>query len=136
MAAVTVTDLGERSVLELSIGERSRVALARALAVEAPVLLADEPTAMLDPHHQLAIMAELRAYAHGGQRLVVAVLHDLTLAARFCDRIVVIDHGTVVVDDSSERALTAEILERRYRIAAHFGHYEGERLIVPWRPLV
>jgi iron complex transport system ATP-binding protein len=158
MAATESFDFGERSVLELSIGERARVTLARALAVEAPVLLADEPTAMLDPLHQLAIMAVLRAYARGGEppangrdrgappphgavagahgRLVVAVLHDLTLAARFCDRVVVVERGAVVADDSPERALTPEVLERRYRVAAHFGNHEGEPLIVPWRPLV
>lgn len=136
MAATATAELGARNVLELSIGERARVALARALAVEAPVLLADEPTAMLDPHHQLAIMHVLSKYARSAERVVIAVLHDLTLAARFCDRIVVVDGGAIVVDGPPERVLTAETLESHYRVTAHFGFHEGEPLIVPWQPLV
>jgi len=83
--------LAGRSADQLSVGERARVLLARALAVEAPGLLVDEPIAMLDPYHQLDVLGTLRAYAAGrdlgSKRLVVVVLHDLGLAARFCDRV-------------------------------------------------
>ncbi len=79
-----LVDLVGRRVTELSGGERARVALARALAVEAPVLYADEPTAALDPRHQLAIMEHLRHAADAGTTIVV-VMHDLALAARFAD---------------------------------------------------
>jgi iron complex transport system ATP-binding protein len=75
-----------RSVTELSGGERARVALARALASEAPILMADEPTTSLDPRHQLAVMALLAKIAHGGTAVLV-IVHDLALAARFGDRI-------------------------------------------------
>jgi iron complex transport system ATP-binding protein len=60
----------------------------------------------------------------------------LTLAARFCDRIVVVDGGAIVVDGPPQRVLTAETLESHYRVTAHFGFHEGEPLIVPWQPLV
>ena len=81
MQAIDVVEFGDRRVTELSGGERSRVALARVLAVEAPVILADEPTASLDPRHQIDVMKNLRAAADKGV-LVIVVTHDLGLAAR------------------------------------------------------
>ena len=141
----------DRSADELSIGERARVLLARALAVRAPVLLVDEPIAMLDPYHQLQIMAVLRNYAtaslppitgprpveqtSGSRPLVVAVLHDLALAARFCDRVLLIDRGMVAADGHPTAVLSAETLRRHYRIEPLIAHHDGEPLIVPWRRL-
>src|SRR5262249_3849091 len=81
-----VANLRDRSAATLSGGERMRVLLARALAVEAAMLMADEPTAALDPLHQLRIMQLLRSIAERGSGVVV-VLHDLSLATRFCDRL-------------------------------------------------
>ena len=83
---------GTRRSLTLSGGERARVALARALATEAPVLLADEPTASLDPRHQLMVM-ELAAHAAHAGGAVLAIMHDLALAARFADRVLVMRSG-------------------------------------------
>jgi iron complex transport system ATP-binding protein len=122
----------ERSVDRLSAGERARVLLARALAVRAPVLLVDEPIAALDPYHQLQVMAMLRAYAVDGA-LAVAVLHDLSLVARFCTRVLLLDGGAVVDDDKPERALNARALERHYRVEPLVTTHEGEPLILPWR---
>ncbi len=79
----------------LSGGERARLMLARALAVEAPILLADEPVASLDPAHALAVMALFRSLAAQGH-CVVVVIHDLLLATRFCDRLVLLKDGEVV----------------------------------------
>jgi iron complex transport system ATP-binding protein len=128
-----------RSVLQLSVGERSRVLLARALAVEAPVLLADEPIAMLDPYHQLDVMRTLRGYATAGsgteRRLVVAVLHDLGLAARFCDRVLLMNEGTVVGDGSPEATLNAAAIRAHYRVEPFIARHDGKPLIVPWRAL-
>jgi iron complex transport system ATP-binding protein len=96
------------------------------------VLLVDEPIASLDPYHQLQIMALLRAYATG-PALVVAVLHDLQLAARFCSRIVLMHEGAVVGDGTAQSVLVAATLERYYRVEAHIASHDGQPLIVPWR---
>jgi iron complex transport system ATP-binding protein len=158
LAETETAELAQRNVDELSIGERARVLLARALAVRAPVLLVDEPIAMLDPYHQLHVMAVLRDYAKGPApgggaaeprsqpapenavlardgALVIAVLHDLALAARFCSRVLLLDDGAVVADDRPERALQAAALARHYRVVPYVTTHEGEPLIVPWRRL-
>ena len=83
MQAADVVEFADRRVTELSGGERSRVALARVLAVEAPVILADEPVASLDPRHQIDVMKTLRAAADGGV-LVVVVTHDLGACRTLC----------------------------------------------------
>lgn len=108
--AADIGDLRARIVTTLSGGEQARVHLARALAAETPVLIADEPTAALDPKHQLAVMEILAARkAQGG--LVLAALHDLDLAARFCTRVVVLSNGRIVADGAPEEVLSEEILE-------------------------
>jgi iron complex transport system ATP-binding protein len=112
-----VAHLRDRVATELSGGERARVLLARTLAVEAPALLADEPLASLDPGHQIDVMDLLRAEARSGT-LVVAVLHDLTMAARYCDRLLLIDGGTLVADGTPGAVLTPERLRHVYGIEA------------------
>jgi iron complex transport system ATP-binding protein len=114
LAATGTTGFANRPVTTLSGGERARVALARALACEAPILLADEPTMSLDPRHQLVVMELLARAAHDGGA-VLAIGHDLALAARFADRIVIMDRGRLVADGAPRAVLTAE------RIAAVFG---------------
>ena len=122
--------LRERPVDELSGGERARVLLARALAVEAPLLLADEPLAALDPAHQIEVMALLRAEAAHGAT-VIAVLHDLTLAARWCDRLLLIDRGKLIADGKPADVLTANRIDAVYGVSAFIGEAAGEPLIVP-----
>jgi iron complex transport system ATP-binding protein len=117
MTRAEVAHLATRTATELSGGERARVLLARALAVEAPALIADEPLASLDPAHQIEGMELLRAEADAGG-LVVAVLHDLTLAARFCDRVLVMADGALVADGPPPTVLTPALLAEVYGITA------------------
>ncbi|KAB1073721.1 ABC transporter ATP-binding protein [Methylobacterium planeticum] len=132
MRLADVAHLADRAEPTLSSGERMRVLLARALAVEAEILLADEPITALDPAHQLDAMTLLRAISRRGIG-VVAVLHDLTLAARFCDRIIVMEDGRLVADDRPDAALTDGLLASAFGVAAHRGTaFDGTRYILPW----
>lgn len=130
--ACDATPFAARRVDRLSGGERARVMLARALAVHAPVLLVDEPIQSLDPFHQLTIMNVLREQANTGA-VVVAVLHDIGLAARFCSRVVLLADGRIEVDDTPRNALTGLALERWYRIEPYLAQHDGEPVVVPWR---
>ena len=132
LAAAEVVELRRRPIGTLSGGERARALLARALAVEAEMLLADEPVATLDPLHQLRAMGLLRAAARKGAGVVV-VLHDLTLAARFCDRLIVLADGRVVADGPPAAALTDAVLAAAYGVKALRGERDGEPFVVPWR---
>lgn len=132
MDQTEIEPLAERSVDELSGGESARVHLARALAVQAPLLLADEPVALLDPYHQLQIMTALARYASGA-KLVIAVMHDLTLAARFCARLLLMHEGRIVEDGAPASVLRADALKRYYRVDPYLGSHDGKPLVVPWR---
>jgi iron complex transport system ATP-binding protein len=131
MQAVDVTDFSDRRATELSGGERSRVALARALAVEAPVILADEPTASLDPRHQIDVMKNLRATADKGV-LVIVVTHDLGLAARFADHVLVLQEGWLVSRGAPSEALSEQVMAEVFRISAYRAEFQREAVIVPW----
>jgi iron complex transport system ATP-binding protein len=115
--AAGVAHLQGRAATELSGGESARVHLARALAAETPILLADEPTAALDPRHQIAIMKLLRERADAGG-LVIAALHDLQLAARYCTRIILLEDGRVRADGGPSAVLTAGNLSRAFGVSA------------------
>jgi iron complex transport system ATP-binding protein len=130
MQAADVSALRQRTMAHLSGGERMRVLLARALAVEAALLLADEPVAALDPAHQLRVMELLRSTARDGAGIVV-VLHDLSLAARFCDRLVLIAGGGVVAQGSHAQVLTPGNLARAYGVDVVCGEKEGIPYFLP-----
>ena len=127
--ATDATALADRPITELSGGERHRVHLARALAQEAPLLLLDEPIAGLDIAHQLAAMDLLRATAGAGRAVVVA-LHDLALAARRCDRILLLAGGALRADARPAEVLTPETL------AGVFGVRADVRLDGAGRPVI
>ncbi len=114
-AAVEGEGLLDRPVSVLSGGERTRILLARALAVEAPLLLADEPIAALDPYHQLHVMEILQTRAHSGAG-VLAVIHDLSLASRFMDRLILMNGGRIIASGPPAEVLTPDHLAAAYRI--------------------
>jgi len=126
--------LQDRIVDTLSGGELARALLARALAVDGEALLADEPVAELDPYHQLQVMDILRARADAGQTVVV-VLHEITLAARFCDRLVLLDRGRVVAAGAPADVLTDQNLHATYRVSALRGTHGASHYVLPWQRL-
>ena len=131
MQATDVVGLRDRRVTELSGGERSRVALARVLAVEAPVLLADEPTASLDPRYQIEVMTNLRAAADRGM-LVIVVTHDLGLAARFADTVLVLSDGRLVSQGAPDNALSDKVIADVFRVRTYRADHDSDTVIVPW----
>jgi iron complex transport system ATP-binding protein len=124
VAAMDIAALIARPVLELSGGEKARVLLARALAQEPQVLIADEPVAGLDPAHQLALFHHLTAVAARGRTVVVA-LHDLSLAARFCHNIVLLKAGKWLAAGAPAEVLTREHLACAYGIRAEYRTIDG-----------
>ena len=119
LAAVDATHLRDRKATELSGGELARVLIARLLAQRTPLILADEPVAGLDPAHQLAVMALFADLARQG-RTVIASVHELGLAARYCDRLVLMDRGRIVADGAPASVLTADHLRDSFAVAGEF----------------
>jgi iron complex transport system ATP-binding protein len=119
-----------RAVTTLSGGERARVMLARVLAGAPSVLLADEPVAGLDPYHMLHVMELLRALAGEGMTVVV-VLHDLSLAMRFCDRLYLLEAGTVAAAGRPDEVLESGVAERVFGVRL----LRGEGWALPWTRL-
>lgn len=115
MAETGVDVFADRPAASLSGGELARAHLARTFAAEAPVILADEPTAALDPRHQIAVMTALRRRADNGAAVIAAV-HDLSLAAAHCTRIIVLDKGVKTADGAPEKVLTPDVFENVFAV--------------------
>lgn len=119
-----------RSALELSGGEKARALIARALAQDTNCLLADEPTAGLDPAHQISLMETFSALARGG-RLVVASMHDLAVAALWCDQLLILDHGRVHAFGPPDEVLNAETLSSVYGVRAQLVETDRGKTFIP-----
>lgn len=132
MTATDCWHLRERTVTTLSGGERSRVLLARAMAVGAPYLLADEPTASLDPLHQLQVMDIMRDVAARGVGVLI-VMHDLSFALRFCDHLVLLHEGSVLADGTPDDVLTDANLEKAFGVRVTRWTGGGEQFLAPHR---
>ncbi len=113
-----LTAFRDRAATDLSGGEQARVLIARALAQATPLILADEPVAGLDPGHQIATMRAFRRLARTGTSTLVS-LHDLGLAARHCDRLILMDRGRIIADGAPESVLTTDNLHGTFGISAH-----------------
>jgi len=118
MTGANVQHLADRPVEELSGGERQRVVLAQALAQDAPVLLLDEPTTHLDIRHVVEFMALVRRMALGDGKAVVAVMHDLNLAAATCGRLVCLHEGRVVAGGAPSEVLTRGLMREVFGVEA------------------
>ncbi|MBB5703808.1 iron complex transport system ATP-binding protein [Ochrobactrum daejeonense] len=130
MRRMDVGQFRERPVTELSGGERARVLIARVLAQDTPVILADEPVAGLDPAHQLRLMESFAELAREG-RTVIASLHELNLAAQHCTRLLLLDKGELVADGAPTEVFTAERLHSVYGIRAKILTVDGEFIVHP-----
>lgn len=131
LAAVGIDHLRHRPITALSGGERALALLARTLAVESELLLLDEPCAALDPSHRLAVMGLLGRLAAEGRGLAV-VLHDLTLAARFCHRVAVLAEGRLLATGTTGATLSDPLLARAFGVRAHRGRVADQSLLIPW----
>jgi iron complex transport system ATP-binding protein len=131
METTGVAEFADRPVTTLSGGERARVALARVMATGAPVILADEPTAALDPRYQLTVFDMLRRHADRGGG-VLAVIHDVGLAARRADRVIVVDRGRVVADGAARAVLTKARLAETFGVKAQIVTLVDAPVIIPW----
>lgn len=120
----------ERPVAELSGGEQARVWLARVLAGEPRLLLADEPVACLDLYYQRSVMQLLRTYAQGACGVILAI-HDLALAARYCDRLCLLDHGRVHAFGTPREVLTPANLQAVFRVDVHVDFNAQPPIILP-----
>jgi iron complex transport system ATP-binding protein len=134
LARTATVPYAERLVSELSGGERQRVVLARAIAQSTDVLLLDEPTASLDVEHQLEVIQLIRALVESGKAAAVA-LHDLSLAARFADRVIVLSGGGIAAEGTPREVITEELLARHFRIRARIEHAPEGVLVVPIAPI-
>jgi iron complex transport system ATP-binding protein len=129
LETVGLEGFAERDVRTLSGGELALVLLARALLVEAPILLADEPVASLDLAHQLAVMGELRRAACAGAGVLV-VMHDLSLAARCCDRLLLLDRGRLVAAGPPDAVLADPATQEAYGVDLVRGEIAGVPVVV------
>lgn len=115
MQQTETVEFEQRTLDTLSGGERQRVFLARALAQEPQILLLDEPTANLDILHQLTILSLVRTQVDEGLTAIAAI-HDLSLAARFCDRLVLLHHGSVIANDEPCEVLTPDLIATAFGV--------------------
>lgn len=132
MARTETTHLSDRIITELSGGECQRVLMARILAQEAKLILLDEPTANLDPHYQLDFLNLVESLVEKGLSVVMAI-HDLSLAARYAHRLILLHRGRIMADGKPEAVLTAAHLQSVYGIEAEVSRHPvtGRLFVVP-----
>ena len=132
-AATGVTELTDRPLEELSGGQRQRAWIAMALAQQTDLLLLDEPTTHLDLAHAADVMDLVVGLRRDAGKTVVAVLHDLSLAARYSDHVVVVDGGRVVATGPPDEVITRELLQATFGLRAHVfpDPHEGLLTVVP-----
>jgi iron complex transport system ATP-binding protein len=136
LARLDLLAYSERRLGTLSGGEKQRVVVARALAQEASIVLLDEPTASLDIGHQQQALELLDALRAESGLTLVAAMHDLTLAAQYADRMVLLDEGRVAADGPPAEVLTEHLIARHYDASIEVVSIDGRIAVVPTRPTV
>lgn len=116
LATLRLTHLADRGLGDLSGGQAQMVAVAQTLVRDPAIVLLDEPTSALDLHHQLSIMASVRGEMQARGTIVMAALHDLNLAAEFCDRLILIREGGIVADGTPQDILSLPQIGETYRV--------------------
>jgi iron complex transport system ATP-binding protein len=116
LATLGLSHLSSRGIADLSGGQAQMVAVAQTLVRQPDVILLDEPTSALDLHHQLSVMTSIRAEASRRKPVVMAALHDLNLAAKFCDRLVLIRKGRLLADGAPADILSLPAIGETYRV--------------------
>lgn len=119
IARMGLQDLTRRKSTELSGGEKARALIARVLAQETPIVIADEPIAGLDPAHQISAMRVFKSVA-AEDKVVIVSLHDLGLASRYCDRLILLSHGRVVADGPPDQVLTDARMRSVFGVGGHW----------------
>lgn len=119
MKMTQTLDFADRMLGELSGGEAQRVMIARALAQQPSVMLLDEPTSHLDIHHQLKLYRMMQRLAHDWRMAVVCVSHDIHLAARFADELVLMRDGRILAHGPKDRVITSDLLQKAYDVNIH-----------------
>ena len=132
MLAMDIEHLADRRFTSLSGGEKARVSLARVLAQRTPIVMLDEPTAALDLRHQEDVMRAVRTLASAGTAVLV-VVHDLSLAAAYADRVAIIAQGTLIAAGSPEQVLTAAQVSSVYGLPVEVSLASGRPVVVPLR---
>jgi iron complex transport system ATP-binding protein len=133
LSRLDLDGFGERRLGTLSGGEKQRVVVARALAQEALIVLLDEPTAALDIGHQQQALELLDLLRAESGLTLVAAMHDLTLAAQYADRMVLLDSGRVVADGAPREVLTEEAISRHYGAVIDVVPIDGRVAVIPRR---
>lgn len=118
LAELSLSDLADRPLAALSGGQKQMVAVAQTLVRKPRLVLLDEPTSALDLHHQLSIMTAIREAMLARDMIVMAALHDLNLAAQFCDRLVLIREGKIAADGTAKEVLAMNEIGLTYRVEA------------------
>ncbi len=129
LSEMGLASLEKRSVTALSGGEWQRVVIARAICQDTPVMLLDEPVSSLDIRHQLEVLRLLKRLCRERERTVVCVLHDLNLAAHFCDRLLLIHNQNAYASGSPEEVLTSENIRTVYGVKTNIIRDGGLRVL-------
>lgn len=133
MEFTNCSSLKDRRVSQISGGERQRVMIARTIAQDTPWVVLDEPISNLDIRHQAELMQVLERLRREKQKTIVAILHDINLAASFCTHMILMKNGEICMEGTTEEVLTEENLKRAYGIEFDFLRYPDRAMpyIVP-----